>query len=219
VQNSNLDGSKIFILENNIKKTQIKTKLVGNFNYENILAAYIIAINEGLEEDEINSSISSFDPVDGRFNVIKKFGKTIIIDFAHSPDALMNSIKAAKSFTNGKLIVVFGAGGHADALKRPIMGEVASENADIVIVTNDNPYYENEYLIITQILHGISEGNIHIIPNRYMAIKKAIELQKDEDLVLICGKGHERFIIYDDRLIPFYDKEVVEKILNDFYGK
>ncbi len=219
VLKANLEGSLISIFENGKEKARLSTKLIGNFNYENILAAYIVAINEGMNIEALNSSISSFEPVDGRFNVIRKFNRTIIVDFAHSPDALMNSIKSARSFTKGKLIVVFGAGGHADALKRPIMGEVAVKNADVVIVTNDNPYYENEYLILTQILHGINEGNIYVIPNRYMAIEKALKIQREDDIVLICGKGHERFIIYDDRLIPFYDKDVVERILNDIHGK
>jgi UDP-N-acetylmuramoyl-L-alanyl-D-glutamate--2,6-diaminopimelate ligase len=215
VKKSTLSGMEFEI--SNGEKVIIKTKLIGTFNCENILAAYIVAKKEGLSDNDILKKVNLFEPVDGRFNVIKKYDRTVIVDFAHSPDALMNSIKTAKSLSTGRLIVVFGAGGHADSLKRPIMGNVATKNSDITIITNDNPYYENEYTIINQILQGISKKKVFIIPNRRQAIRKALTLQTKNDLVLICGKGHEKFIIYDDRLIPFYDKGEVVKILDELY--
>ncbi len=197
----------------------LKTNLIGYFNYENIIPSYIVARMEGLNNNEIISSIETFKPVDGRFNVIQKHHRTIIIDFAHSPDALLNALKTAKIFAKGRLIVVFGAGGHADALKRPIMGNIAADNADITIVTNDNPYYEDEYYIIHQILQGVSnKSRLYIIPDRAMALRKALSLQKENDIVIVCGKGHERFILYDDRQIPFYDKDEIEKILDELYA-
>lgn len=142
-------------------------------------------------------------------------GFSVIVDYAHTPDGLENVLSTVKNVTKGRLIAVFGCGGNRDTVKRPQMGKIAEDIADIVIVTSDNPRKEEPSAIIKDILEGMKDKDNHItIENRYDAIKKALELAKKDDYVVIAGKGHEDYQILKDETIHFDDKEVVEEILS-----
>ena len=162
-----------------------------------------------------NSSLSTFNfslfkGVPGRMEIVSK-NPLIIIDFAHTPDGIENVLKSIK----GKKIVVFGAGGDRDREKRPLMGKVASENADFIILTNDNPRCEDENEILKDIEKGLIHKNYLIIPDRKEAIKKGIELAKNENAtLLVLGKGDEKYIEKCKEKIPFSDRDVILALLN-----
>ncbi len=146
------------------------------------------------------------------------FGITILIDYAHTPDALRNVLTAVRPFTRRKLILLFGCGGDRDPIKRPIMGRIGRELSDILIVTSDNPRTENPDRIIDQIEKGVldagSKEKLYFrIVDRYDAIRKAIEIAQEGDTVLLAGKGHESYQILGTEKIPFDDKEVAERII------
>ena len=188
--------------------TKFKTKLRGDFNQENFQAA-ILGISKLLKKDilEIADIAKDFKGVAGRMEEV--FDK-IIIDFAHTPDGME---KVLSSIKNDK-IVVFGAGGNRDRLKREIMGRVADKYAKYIILTNDNPRCENPKDILNDIKKGIKNSNLEIIEDRKEALKRAVELYKNEDLFLfILGKGDEKFIEFCDKKIPFNDKEVIKNLL------
>jgi len=187
---------------------KFKTKLRGDFNQENFQAA-ILGISKLLKKDilEIADIAKDFKGVAGRMEEV--FDK-IIIDFAHTPDGME---KVLSSIKNDK-IVVFGAGGNRDRLKREIMGRVADKYAKYIILTNDNPRCENPKDILNDIKKGIKNSNLEIIEDRKEALKRAVELYKNEDLFLfILGKGDEKFIEFCDKKIPFNDKEVIKNLL------
>ena len=141
---------------------------------------------------------------------------TIIVDYAHTPDALLNLIKSARLFTKGRIILVFGCGGDRDKTKRPIMGKIAQDNSDISIITSDNPRFENETEIINDILKGINTklDNYLIVKDRKEAIKTAIEIYKNQDLIIIAGKGHEDYQIKGDKKYYFDDKKIAKEIVD-----
>ena len=154
----------------------------------------------------LNSKLKDFKGVAGRMEIVSK-EPLIIIDFAHTPDGIKNVLNSIK----GQKIVIFGAGGNRDKEKRALMGEIASELADFVILTNDNPRCEDEKIILKDIQKGIKNKNYLIIPNRKEAIKKGIELAKEKKAaLLILGKGDEKYIEKCNKKIPFNDKEVVK---------
>lgn len=141
---------------------------------------------------------------------------TVIVDYAHTPDGLENVLKAARDITpsDGRLICLFGCGGDRDATKRPKMGAIAEELADVVIVTSDNPRSEEPQQIITDILTGLKSVNEVIVePDRELAIKEAHKIARENDVVLIAGKGHEDYQILANETIHFDDREKQEKSL------
>ena len=151
-------------------------------------------------------NFSQFKGVAGRMEIVSK-NPLVIVDFAHTPDGIENVLKSIKD----KKIVVFGAGGNRDKEKRPLMGKVASENADFVILTNDNPRCEEEKKILEDIKKGLIHSNYLVIPDRRDAIKKGIELAKKENAtLLVLGKGDEKFIEKCKEKIPFSDKEIIK---------
>ncbi|NFO03243.1 UDP-N-acetylmuramoyl-L-alanyl-D-glutamate--2,6-diaminopimelate ligase [Clostridium botulinum] len=139
----------------------------------------------------------------------------IIIDYAHTPDGLQNILETARGFTQGKLIAIFGCGGDRDKVKRPQMGEIGTDIADIAIVTSDNPRSEEPMKIIEDILVGIEKDNYEVIENRKDAIKKAMDIAKENDVIVIAGKGHETYQILKDKTIHFDEREIVKQILDD----
>ncbi|SFC95881.1 UDP-N-acetylmuramoyl-L-alanyl-D-glutamate--2,6-diaminopimelate ligase [Clostridium uliginosum] len=138
----------------------------------------------------------------------------IIIDYAHTPDGLDNILKTARGFTEGRLIAVFGCGGDRDKVKRPQMGKIGTEIADISIITSDNPRTEKPMDIIKDVESGIEKDNYIIIENRKEAIKKAIDIAKENDVIVIAGKGHETYQILKDKTIHFDEREVIKEILD-----
>lgn len=193
---------------------RIKTRLVGRHNIYNLLAAIAWGISEKLSIKEIKSAIEKFKNVSGRLeNIICKKGYTVFVDYAHTPDALLNVISSLRPLVEGKIIVVFGCGGERDQLKRPKMGKVVTELADYAIITSDNPRSENPLQIIRDICAGIAKKNYCLKPERFAAIRAGLALAKKDDCLLIAGKGHENCQILKDKVVHFSDQEVVRKCL------
>ena len=193
----------------------IDLKLRGRFNVENALGAVAASRLLGLEEDAIARGIESVRGVPGRFESVDEGQPfTVIVDYAHKPGALENVLRAARELTGGgaRVICVVGAGGDRDRGKRPLMGRLASELADIAIVTSDNPRSEDPGAIIDEIVAGAS-GEVEVEPDRAAAIARAIELARNGDVVLIAGKGAEQGQELADGTIPFDDREVAREAL------
>ncbi len=187
----------------------VHTKLIGKHNIYNILAAFAAVYTYGFSPLEIVDAIEKIDSIPGRLERIEKNGVNIFIDYAHTPEALKQVSKTLKGLTEGRLIVVFGAGGDREKEKRPLMGAVASRYADFIILTSDNPRSEDPESIIKDIEKGISGENYTIEIAREKAIKKAYEISKPGDTILIAGKGHEEYQEIDGKKLHFSDREVV----------
>lgn len=176
-------------------KISVHSPLVGEFNISNIMAAVTIAVGLGLHEDHIVSGLESSPGIPGRCEYFASpTGFSIYVDYAHTPDALHNILKAIFETKPQKLIVVFGAGGDRDKGKRPLMGKAAENYADRIILTNDNPRSEEPVNIINEIMAGISDkSKVLIIPDRRDAIHVALSMAEAKDAVVIAGKGHENY--------------------------
>lgn len=191
----------------------IDTSLYGRMNVYNIMAAITVARLCGVECGTIETLLSCIKPIPGRFNIVNE-NPRIIIDFAHTPDGLKNVLSEARKLTNGRLIVVFGCGGNRDRLKRPIMGKIASNLSDVVILTNDNPRYEDPIDIIGEITAGVDKSKTLAVPDRSEAIRYAISLAKPGDTVCICGKGCENYIDVMGKKILYNDFETCKNFLS-----
>ena len=139
----------------------------------------------------------------------------VLIDFAHTPDGLKNLLATVRSVTSGRLIVVFGCGGDRDPSKRPLMGQVAADGADIVIVTSDNPRSENPVRIIEEILQGVGRKHCMAIVDRTEAIRYALGIAREGDTVILAGKGHEDYQVLKDKMIHYDEREIVESLLEE----
>jgi len=194
---------------------ELETSLVGEFNAYNACAAFALSKLHGIKVEHILNGIKSTPQVPGRFEVLKKGNKKVIVDYSHTPDSLEKALEAIRSLKqNGsKIITVFGCGGNRDKLKRPAMGKIASEHSDEVIITSDNPRFENSSSIIDDIKLGISKNNFNVIENREEAIKNAIEKSDDHTIILIAGKGHEDYQEIKGVRSHFSDREVAENYL------
>ena len=189
------------------------SRLRGRFNVENILGAAAAGRLLGIESSAIAAGIENLDGVPGRFESLDEGQPfTVLVDYAHTPEALENVLRAARELDAGRVFCVFGCGGDRDRGKRPIMGEIAGRLADIAIVTSDNPRSEEPRAIIDQIVAG-SEGALEIEPDRREAIVRAVEEARSGDVVLIAGKGHEQGQHFRDRTVPFDDREVAREAL------
>jgi UDP-N-acetylmuramoyl-L-alanyl-D-glutamate--2,6-diaminopimelate ligase len=190
----------------------LKYNLIGSFNAYNIMAIYKTLLELGFSKKKCVSMIRKVNPVIGR---MEKVTKNIYIDFAHTPDALSKAIYELKGLCKGDLHVVFGCGGNRDKTKRSIMGSIASDGADYVYITNDNPRWENEMDIISDICSGIdNRRNLYINPDRKECIEYAILNMKKNDILLVAGKGHEDYMIIKDEKIYFSDRETILCIKN-----
>jgi UDP-N-acetylmuramoyl-L-alanyl-D-glutamate--2,6-diaminopimelate ligase len=190
--------------------------LAGVFNVSNALAAATAAVELGIAEDDIVAGIAAAPPAPGRFELVDAGQDfTVVIDYAHTPDGLENLLRAARSLADdGQVTVVFGAGGEKDRGKRPIMGEVASRLADVVVLTSDNPRGEDPALIIDDIRRG-ADASAYLIaePDRRAAIELALARAAAGDVVVVAGKGHETSQTIGDVVVPFDDREVVRSLL------
>jgi UDP-N-acetylmuramoyl-L-alanyl-D-glutamate--2,6-diaminopimelate ligase len=192
----------------------IELKLRGRFNAENALGALHAARALGIDDAAIKRGIESVGVVPGRFEAVDE-GQPfhVIVDYAHKPGALENVLHAARDLANGhRVLCVVGAGGDRDRGKRPLMGKIASELADVTIVTSDNPRSEDPEAIITEIVVGTT-GPIEVETDRATAIRRVIELAADGDVVLIAGKGAEQGQEYTDHTVPFDDREAAREAL------
>jgi UDP-N-acetylmuramoyl-L-alanyl-D-glutamate--2,6-diaminopimelate ligase len=192
----------------------IDLKLHGHFNVENALGALLSARALGIDDDAIKRGIENVRGVPGRFEAVDE-GQSfhVIVDYAHKPGALENVLRAARELAAGnRVICVLGAGGDRDRGKRPVMGRIATELADVAIVTSDNPRSEDPDQIITEIVVG-TVGHVEVETDRATAIARAIELAREGDVVLIAGKGAEQGQEYADRVIPFDDRQAARDVL------
>ena len=192
----------------------IDLKLRGRFNVENALGALLAARALGVGDDAIRRGLESVRGVPGRFESVD-VGQPfhVIVDYAHKPDALENVLRASRELANGKrVIVVVGAGGDRDRGKRPLMGKLAAELADVAIVTSDNPRSEAPEAIVAEIVAG-AERPVEVELDRAAAIARAVELAQPGDVILIAGKGAEQGQEFADRTVPFDDREAAKEAL------
>ena len=191
--------------------SKVKLPLIGAYQAANTLVSAGIAIASGCDAEEVVANLARLQPVRGRLEraAISRSGAPVYVDYAHTPDGLEAAIAALRPHTKGKLIVAFGAGGDRDAGKRPIMGEIATRDADIVIVTDDNPRTEDPAEIRRQVLSG-APGALDI-GDRREAFTEAIRQAAADDIVMIAGKGHEVGQIIGDKTYPFDDVEVARE--------
>jgi len=191
----------------------LETSLLGIFNVENVLGAVAASLLLEVDEDAIVEGVRRVRGVPGRFEAIDEGQPfTVLVDYAHTPDALDTVLRAARPLGDGKLIVVFGAGGDRDRDKRRAMGHVARERADLAIVTSDNPRSEDPLAIIEEILHGAG-SDVEIDPDRLSAIRRALEVAGPGDVVVIAGKGHEQGQEVAGVVYPFDDREIARAVL------
>ena len=188
------------------------TNLIGDYNISNIMMAIACLINLGININDIIDTINTNEfIVPGRFNVLNlDTNYNVIIDYAHTPDGIKNVLTAIKNLPIARLITVFGCGGNRDKTKRSEMGEVATDLSDFVIVTSDNPRFENPELIIDDIMTGIKSNNAYRIENRKSAIEYALSIAKANDVVAILGKGAENYQDINGVKIPYSDYDVVD---------
>ena len=194
----------------------IKSNLLGNYNYLNISLVYILAINlYPTRKEEILRLIAGLSPVEGRFELVYSKDRTRlgIVDYAHTPDALENILKSMKEIPNSGIITIFGCGGDRDRKKRPIMGEIACSFSKYVIITSDNPRTEEPFSILNEISKDLPEkfNNFELIVDRRSAIQRGVELLSENGFLLIAGKGHENYQIIGTKKLPFSDTEELKK--------
>jgi UDP-N-acetylmuramoyl-L-alanyl-D-glutamate--2,6-diaminopimelate ligase len=202
---------------------QVRSRLVGRPNASNILAAVATAQALDLPREAIERGLSLLHGVPGRFEVVSSPDDevTVVVDYAHTDDALRNLLETARPLAPARLVTVFGCGGDRDRSKRPLMGMVAARLSDVVVITSDNPRTEDPQHIIDEIVRGIPAGPqgpgrtpvVLTLVDRAEAIARAVELAQPDDLVLVAGKGHEKYQQIGDRVLPFDDGQVARAAL------
>jgi UDP-N-acetylmuramoyl-L-alanyl-D-glutamate--2,6-diaminopimelate ligase len=192
---------------------ELRTRLRGRFNVENVLAAVAVARLLGISNDAIAAGVEALDGVPGRFEAVDA-GQSfaVVVDYSHKPDALENVLRTARELARNRVICVFGCGGDRDRGKRPLMGRIAGEFADVAIVTSDNPRSEDPAAIIAEVL-AEAGASLEAELNRATAIERAIGMAQEGDVVVIAGKGHEQGQEFADRTVPFDDREVARDAL------
>lgn len=211
-------GMKIKIVYEN-KEYTFNSKLVGNYNLSNILSCVGVLVKLGIEMNDIIEKIQKIESVPGRFQLIENDKRIrVVVDFAHTEDGLINVLQTLKEMTKNKVITIFGAGGDRDKAKRKKMGIAATKYSDYIIITSDNPRNENPIDIINEIESGLKEVNFpkekyETIVDREQAIARGIELSRENDSLLIAGKGHEKYQIIGNEKLHFDDCEIANKYI------
>ena len=200
-----IDGITKFKLNDDI----YNTRLVGRYNTYNMVAAICLFYQIGYNNKELKKVVSKCECPDGRMDLIVRKKRSAIVDYAHTPDAVLNVLSCIKTLKYNRIITVIGCGGNRDKSKRPLMGDIATKNSDYVIFTSDNPRDENPEDILKDITDKLDNNNYEIESNREIAIKKAIQLLEKNDILILLGKGHEKYQIIKDKKIFFDDKKVV----------
>jgi UDP-N-acetylmuramoyl-L-alanyl-D-glutamate--2,6-diaminopimelate ligase len=213
------DSGTAFTLRYRGQSIRVKTPLLGRFNVANHLAAAGLCLAAGLDLETVARGLSALNAIPGRLEKVKSDAPfTVLVDFAHTDDALDNVLSTLKPLCKARLIVVFGCGGDRDKTKRPRMAKVVEKYADLAIVTSDNPRTENTDDIISQIVAGFKDPNspkIKIEPDRKKAIALAIESAKKGDVIIIAGKGHENYQIIGKQKFPFSDQQIALDLLKN----
>nr|HQU94486.1 cyanophycin synthetase [Pyrinomonadaceae bacterium] len=205
-----------FLLKTPQDERQITSPLVGRPHVYNMLTATAAALELGYSLDSIVNGLAKCVGAPGRFERVPHDGDfAVVVDYAHTDDALLNTLKTARPLSNGRVITVFGCGGDRDKTKREPMGRVAAENSDIVYITSDNPRTEDPLKIIDAIEVGVraSGKEFRSISDRRLAIQEAIKEAKTGDVVIIAGKGHETYQIVGNEKFHFDDREVAAEAI------
>lgn len=204
----------------NIDGQEVWSRLIGSFNAYNILSVYAAAVLLGQDPTQVLTLLSSLTPVEGRFNYINgPRNITAIVDYAHTPDALKNVLQTINDIRqhNEKLITVVGAGGNRDATKRPVMARISAMLSDQLILTSDNPRFEDPDAILSEMMKGVDitdKRKVLVITDRLQAIKTAVTLAAENDIILVAGKGHETYQEIRGVKHPFDDREVVKELFS-----
>src|SRR5437016_3682127 len=194
----------------------VRVPLIGRFNVANSMAALAAATALGVNLREAVLSLAKSPQVPGRLEIVPaKRQFQVFVDYAHTPDALLNVLKTLRELSPRRLIVVFGCGGNRDREKRPLMGQVVDQNADYTIITSDNPRKEDPDKIIAEVEKGFRGSHFEKITDRAQAISRAIEIAQPRDIVLIAGKGHENYQEFSDHTVPFEDIQVARRALEN----
>lgn len=206
------NGAEFVLHHESFGEMKLSLHITGIFNVYNVMSAVGAALSEHIDASVIKEALEAFTAVPGRFELVKAGQDfSIIVDYAHTPDGVENVLKTARKIAKKRIIAVFGCGGDRDRTKRPIMGRLAAELADVVIATSDNPRTEDPAFILSQVEEGVEEaiGTKHheLIVDRRQAIYRAVEMAEKDDIVVILGKGHENYQILKDKTIHFDDKE------------
>ena len=209
-------GGTSYQLDARGKSYLVRLPLIGRFNVANSMAALAAANALGLNLREAVLSLGRSPQVPGRLEMVPaKRQFQVFVDYAHTPDALLNVLKTLRELGPRRLVVVFGCGGDRDRQKRPLMGEIADRHADYAIVTSDNPRKEDPAAIIAEVEKGFRSNHYEKIVERTKAIARAIELAQSRDIVLIAGKGHETYQEFADHTVPFDDIQVARRAIED----
>ncbi|MFW2437814.1 MAG: UDP-N-acetylmuramoyl-L-alanyl-D-glutamate--2,6-diaminopimelate ligase [Arenicellales bacterium] len=231
IDNGDVHASQITLNEDGIKleinspwgELKLDSSLMGRFNVYNLLACTAVLLASGYRVDDVARALSVAESAAGRMECLRAQGVTVVVDFAHSPDALQQALIALREHLQSRrLICVFGGGGDRDQAKRPLMGKIAQQLADTVIITDDNPRHEDPAAIRSDIIAGMtvsSRETLQEIPDRRQAINAAWQLAEQGDIILIAGKGHEVTQQIGDLKIPFNDREVVADIFSNALGE
>jgi UDP-N-acetylmuramoyl-L-alanyl-D-glutamate--2,6-diaminopimelate ligase len=209
-------GMSYTVVAKGNKLGEVTLQLNGQFNVYNSLAAIAVALEEGIKFEDIQKQLVKIPPIAGRFEVIQTETSPIcVVDYAHSPDGLLNVLQGARGLTNdSRLICLFGCGGDRDITKRPKMGKIAYDLADYIYVTSDNPRSEDPDQIIADILTGIPDLNkVKVIADRRQAIQAAVAEARQGDVLVVAGKGHEDYQILRTETIHFDDREEVRSAI------
>ena len=195
----------------------VRVGIPGGFTVYNALTVLGMAIGLGIRPEAAAKALGNAEGVKGRLEVVPTPGKdyTVLIDYAHTPDALENVLRSVRGFCRGRLIAVFGCGGDRDPIKRPIMGKIGVKLSDLAIITSDNPRTEDPDKIIADILKGVQELDkpYLVVENRRAAIARAMQEAKAGDIIVLCGKGHETYQILGTEKTHLDEREVVAKQL------
>ena len=208
-----------FEIQHRSRRFSVQSALIGKINVYNILAACCAGLSYGLDPETIARGVASCPAVPGRFERVDEGQPfVVVVDYAHTDDALRNVISAARGLSPKRIITVFGCGGDRDRSKRPLMGQAAAELSDFVIVTSDNPRSEDPLGIINDALVGVRRRDTpHLVePDRAAAIHRAVMEARPGDAVIIAGKGHETYQVLNDRTVPFDDRQVARDVLRSF---
>ena len=213
-------GSEAILAFDHQEKSQLATYLPGEYNVFNMAAAASICYVLGVSMSDIKNGIASLEGIPGRFERATKDEKyEVIVDYAHTPDALEKLLEATRNITKKRIILVFGACGDRDALKRPIMGKIAAKLADEIILTDEESYNEDPDKIRRDIYAGIEESKATNktteIADRREAIRHALNIAKKDDTILITGMGHEQFRIINGEKLPWNDTNIVREIISE----
>ena len=195
-------------------KYHFETNLIGKYNIYNLIVVISILFMEKIDYNDIKNVILDLKLPEGRLDVIKYKSNSIIVDYAHTPDGMKQILETMLEVTKGNIYVVFGCRGNRDKIKRPIMSQIACKYSKYVIMTHNDPNYENQEDIYKDMIKNLKYDNYEIIRDRKNAIIKGINLLKDNDTLLILGKGHEKFTCIEGEKIPFNDMNIVKEYLS-----